>query len=74
MVLGLYVSSADSRNAYAAIVAGVGVLLTAHLTTDGKGFGMWTPSLLGLLASAAAGGLSLLVFRRSLPETSNPKI
>ncbi|MBP6702393.1 MAG: sodium:solute symporter family protein [Vicinamibacteria bacterium] len=74
VVLGLYVSSADSRNAYAAIVAGVGVLLTAHLTTDGKGFGMWTPSLLGLLASAAAGGLSLLVFRRSLPETSNPKI
>lgn len=74
VVLGLYVSSADSRNAYAAIVAGVGVLLTAHLTTDGKGFGIWTPSLLGLLASAAAGGLSLLVFRRSLPETSNPKI
>ena len=74
VVLGLYVSSADSRNAYAAIVAGVGVLLTAHLTTDGKGFGMWTPSLLGLLASAAAGGLSLLVFRHSLPETSNPKI
>lgn len=74
VVLGLYVSSADSRNAYAAIVAGVGVLLTAHLTTDGKGLGIWTPSLLGLLASAAAGGLSLLVFRRSLPETSNPKI
>lgn len=72
VVLGLYVSSADTRNAYAAIVAGVGVLLAAHFSTDGKGFGMWTPSLLGLLASATAGGLSLLVFRRSLP-TSNPK-
>jgi|CXWL01.1.fsa_nt_gi SSS family solute:Na+ symporter len=74
VVLGLYVSSADTRNAYAAIVAGVGVLLAAHITTDGKGFGMWTPSLLGLLASAAAGTLSLLVFRRPLPETSNQKI
>lgn len=74
VVLGLYVASADSRNAYAAIVAGVGVLLAAHFTTDGRGFGIWTPSLLGLLASAAAGALSLLVFRRSRPETSNQKI
>lgn len=74
VVLGLYVASADSRNAYAAIVAGVGVLLSVHLTTDGKGYGMWTPSLLGLLASAAAGALSLVIFRRSLPEPSNSKI
>ena len=74
VVLGLYVASADSRNAYAAIVFGVGALLFVHLTTGGKGYGVWTPSLLGLLASAASGALSLLVFRRSLPDTSTSKL
>ena len=74
VVLGLYVASSDSRNAYAAIVFGVGTLLFVHLTTGGKGYGMWTPSLLGLLASAAGGALSLLVFPRSLPDTSTSKI
>ena len=73
VVLGLYVAAADSRNAYAAILFGVGTLLAVQFATDGKGYGMWTPSLLGLLASAGAGALSLLLFRRTLPETSNPK-
>jgi len=73
VVLGLYVAAADSRNAYAAILFGVGTLLAVQFATDGKGYGMWTPSLLGLLASAGAGALSLLLFRRTLPETSNSK-
>ena len=72
-ILGLYVARADTRNAYAAIVFGVSTLLFVHLSTDGKGYGIWTPSLLGLLASASAGALSLLVFRRSLPQTTNSK-
>ena len=73
VVFGLYVAAADSRNAYAAILFGVGTLLAVQFATDGKGYGMWTPSLLGLLASAGAGALSLLLFRRPLPETSNSK-
>ena len=73
VILGLYVAAADSRNAYAAILFGVGTLLAVQFATDGKGYGLWTPSLLGLLASAGAGALSLLLFRRTLPETSNFK-
>jgi len=73
VVLGLYVTAADSRNAYAAILFGVGTLLAVQFATGGKGYGMWTPSLLGLLASGGAGALSLLFFRRTLPETSNSK-
>ena len=74
VVLGLYVARADSRNAYAAIVLGVGTLLCAQLATGGKGFGPWTPTLLGLLASALGGALSLLLFRRPLPELSTSKV
>ncbi len=73
VILGLYVASADSRNAYAAIVFGVGTLLAVQFATNGRGYGIWTPSLLGLLASALAGALSLLLFRRSLQEASTPK-
>ncbi len=69
VVLGLYVPKADSRNAYAAILFGVGTLLAVQFATNGKGYGIWSPSLLGLLASALGGALSLLLFRRS-PETS----
>jgi solute:Na+ symporter, SSS family len=70
VILGLYVASADTRNAYAAIAFGVGTLLAVQYLTGGKGYGIWTPSLLGLLASAAGGALSLLVFRRPLLQTS----
>jgi len=73
VILGLYVPTACSRNAYAAMLFGVGVLLSVHLGTAGKGFGMWTPSLLGLIASCAGGALSLLFFRRPLPEPSTSK-
>jgi SSS family solute:Na+ symporter len=70
VILGLYVPAADGRHAYAAIVFGVSTLLAAHLATGGGGYGMWTPSLLGLLASIASGGLSLFVFGRPRPEMS----
>ena len=73
VVLGLYVAAADSRNAYAAMFFGVGVLLTVQVATGGKGYGIWSPSLLGLITSAAAGALSLLVFRRPLLETAPSK-
>jgi SSS family solute:Na+ symporter len=74
VILGLYVTASDSRHAYAAIVFGVGTLLCVHLVTDGRGFGVWTPSLLGLLASMAGGASSFLVFRRPSREPSTSKI
>lgn len=46
----LLVRSATSRDAMAAIVGGVGTLLTVYLTTDAKGW--WDPSLWGLIGSS----------------------
>ena len=71
VVMGLYVPAADTRNAYAAIFLGVGTLLAVQFGTGGVGFGMWSPTLLGLIASVAGGVVSLLVFRRSNRQTSN---
>ncbi|MEO8360997.1 MAG: sodium:solute symporter family protein [Vicinamibacteria bacterium] len=69
VIMGLYVASTDSRHAYASIVFGIGTLLYVQLTTGGHGYGMFTPTLLGLLASAAAGSLSLLMFRPKATRT-----
>lgn len=66
VVLGLYVEATDRRHAYAAIVLGIGTLLAVQLWTGGKGYGMLTPPLLGLLAAAAGGAVALLVLPRSL--------
>jgi SSS family solute:Na+ symporter len=71
VVLGLYVPKADSRHAYSAILFGVGTLLSVQFLTDGKGYGIWNPTLLGLLASAAGAILSLLVIRPHL-KTGTP--
>jgi len=75
VVLGLYVPGSDRRHAYAAIVFGVGTLLYVHLSTGGAGYGsIWTPALLGLLASGAAGVISVLTLGRSPSQPSTQKI
>ncbi len=53
IVGGLYVRSAGSAHALAAIVFGVVTMLVAHVSTDGRGIGIWTPALLGNLAAIA---------------------
>ncbi len=73
VILGLYVPASDRRHAYAAMVLGVGTLLLVHLSTGGAGYGgIWTPALLGLLVSVAAGTASLLVLDRSPSQPSTP--
>jgi SSS family solute:Na+ symporter len=51
---GLYVRKAASREALAAIAAGVGGMLFVQFSTAGKGFGLLTPAPAGLVAACAA--------------------
>lgn len=60
---GLFVPRAGTVQAWAAIVAGVGVMLTVQFSTAGRGFGWLSPALLGLSAATAA-FIVLLTLRR----------
>lgn len=51
---GLFVPRAGTREALAAIAAGVLVMIAVHLSTSGRGYGWLSPALLGLLAATAA--------------------
>jgi len=50
---GLYVPAAGTRHALVAMTLGVGTVLAVQLATGGKGYGMWTPALVGLAAAIA---------------------
>jgi SSS family solute:Na+ symporter len=54
LVAGLYLRRVGTPEALAAIGGGVGVLLLVHFPTGGKGLGLLSPVLAGLLAAAAA--------------------
>ena len=56
--------AANARDAMAAIVGGVGTLLTVYLATTGKGW--WDPSLWGLIGSAIGFTLSRLFARAAV--------
>lgn len=51
---GLYTRRAGSREALAAIAAGVTVRIALQFVGGGRGFGLFDPTLIGLLAAAAA--------------------
>lgn len=57
----LLVPTATARDAMAAIIGGVGTLLTVYFTTTGKGW--WDPSLWGLMGSAIGFAISRLLPR-----------
>jgi SSS family solute:Na+ symporter len=59
VVAGLYVRRAGAPEALAAIGAGIACLVAVHFGTDGRGFGVLSPALSGLLAAAAACALGL---------------
>jgi SSS family solute:Na+ symporter len=64
VVAGLYVRRAGTPEALAAIAGGVSVLLAVRVATEGRGFGVFSPSLAGLLASALVAGVVLALRRR----------
>ncbi len=58
VVGGLYVRSAGRREGLASILAGVPVLIVTHYLTDGQGYGVLSPALAGVVASAVAFGVA----------------
>ena len=54
IVGGLFTARAGTPEAMAAIAAGVTVRVALQFVNDGRGFGMFDPTLVGLLAAAAA--------------------
>jgi SSS family solute:Na+ symporter len=57
VVAGLYLRRIGKPEALAAIGAGVSLLLVIHLMTEGQGFGIWSPTLIGLVAATVGFGL-----------------
>jgi SSS family solute:Na+ symporter len=82
IIAGLYVRRATTLEALAAIAAGVGGMVFAHIATGGRGYGQLTPAMIGLMA-AVTGFLVVLVAREGLwasgsglhpePEAESPK-
>ena len=54
VIAGLFWRRGGAPEAFASIVAGIGVLLIVRLATDGSGFGFLNENLAGLIAAAAA--------------------
>lgn len=65
ILAGLYVRRAGTPEALASIAGGVAVMLAVQLATGGRGFGVVSPALAGLAASAAGCALMLLARRAS---------
>ncbi|MFQ5790860.1 MAG: sodium:solute symporter family protein, partial [Acidobacteriota bacterium] len=61
VLAGLYSRRAGKAEVLAAIGGGVAVLLAVHLHTGGKGYGWWSPTLIGLVAAGLAFGLTMVV-------------
>ncbi len=54
VVAGLHAKGLRAAEALAGIAFGVSTLLAVHLRTGGRGYGIWNPTLVGLVASAVA--------------------
>ncbi len=70
VVGGLFVRRAGSREAFAAIAAGISVRLGLQVFNVGRGFGVFDPTLLGTLAAAAAFIITLGLRGSSSPSHS----
>jgi SSS family solute:Na+ symporter len=62
ILAGLYVRQATTSGALVSIACGVTGMLTVQIATGGRGYGMWTPALIGL--TAAIGGFCLVLAGR----------
>jgi SSS family solute:Na+ symporter len=67
IVAGLYSRRAGTPEALAAIGVGIAVMLAAQLATGGRGYGLLSPALLGVVASAL-GCLGVALARRPALE------
>ena len=70
VIAGLFLPAVGTREALASIGVGVTALLAAQVATAGRGWGVFTPVLVGLLAAMAGAVIAKLVAPRSLPPAS----
>ena len=63
VVAALHTRRAGAPEAIAAIGSGVPALLAVHLLTGGAGYGVWNPTLIGLIVSGV-GFVAVFAFRR----------
>jgi solute:Na+ symporter, SSS family len=54
VVAGLYLGRVGTPEVLAAIFTGVAAVLATYLPTGGRGFGIWSPALVGLIAGTVA--------------------
>lgn len=66
VVAGLYSRRFGTPEALAAIATGIAVLFAVRLASGGPGWGLFSPSLLGIAASAVVGGAVLVLRRRAV--------
>ena len=64
VLVGIFSQRGGVPEALAAIGGGVSVLLVMHVGTGGRGFGIWTPTLTGIMAAGITFSLVLLVRMR----------
>ncbi len=70
ILAGLYSGKGGAPEAWAAIGSGVSALLVVHLWTDGQGFGVWSPSLVGVMG-AGLGFFVILMVRGRMARGEN---
>ena len=70
IVAGLYVPRVGTREAVLAIVFGVATLLAVQAGTGGRGFGIVSPVLAGLIVAVVACALGTLLRAPSLPTSA----
>jgi SSS family solute:Na+ symporter len=66
VVAGLAGRRGGAPEALASIVAGIATLLAVHRATGGNGYGVFNPSLIGLIAASLAFGLTYLARGRRM--------
>ncbi len=69
VIAALYTRRAGAPEAFAAVGIGIPVLIVVDVMTAGRGFGIWTPTLIGLLVSGVA-FISVFAVRRKSHDVS----
>ena len=64
ILAGLFVPRVRSFEAMTSIVVGVALTIIVHVSTDGRGFGLFPPALVGIAAAAVACAIATLARRR----------
>ncbi|MBI2835213.1 MAG: sodium:solute symporter family protein [Acidobacteria bacterium] len=57
IVAGLHLARVGAREGIAAVASGLAGTLIVHAATGGRGFGLWTPSNIGMVTAAMAFGV-----------------